>query len=79
MEVSHAFEAYILHWVRTDLFSACGLGGIEVGPASDVGEVGWILQYAMTLVEPQPVQLLQSGNAQTSTGKRRLSAFNYRS
>ncbi|KIM47038.1 hypothetical protein M413DRAFT_268272 [Hebeloma cylindrosporum] len=43
-------------------------GGIEVGPTSDVGEDGWILEYAMTLVAPQPVQLLQSGSAQTSVG-----------
>lgn len=66
-----------MRYSRTDLFSACVLGGIEVGPTSDVGEDGWILQYAMTLVAPQPVQLLQSGNAQTSTGKRRLSSHNY--
>jgi tripeptidyl-peptidase-1 len=31
----------------------------------------------MTLVAPQPVQLLQSGSAQTSTGKRQLSSYNY--
>lgn len=28
---------------------------------TDVGEVGWILQYTMTLVEPQPVTMLQVG------------------
>ncbi|KAF8965082.1 subtilisin-like protein [Flammula alnicola] len=37
---------------------------IALDPSSDVGEDGWILEYAMTLVEPQPVQLLQVGNQQ---------------
>ncbi|KAF8068813.1 subtilisin-like protein [Lyophyllum atratum] len=32
---------------------------------TDVGETGYILQYAMSLVQPQPVQLLQVGNQQT--------------
>ncbi|PPQ78612.1 hypothetical protein CVT25_010576 [Psilocybe cyanescens] len=39
-------------------------GSIEVDANSDVGEDGWILEYAMTLTQPQPVQFLQSGNAQ---------------
>ncbi|KAG5645670.1 hypothetical protein DXG03_005508 [Asterophora parasitica] len=30
-----------------------------------VGEAGWVIQYAMSLVQPQPVKLLQLGNAQT--------------
>lgn len=41
------------------------LGSIEVDASGDVGEDGFILQYAMTLVAPQPVQFLQVGNNQT--------------
>ncbi|KDR80277.1 hypothetical protein GALMADRAFT_153925 [Galerina marginata CBS 339.88] len=40
-------------------------GSIEIGAESGVGEDDWILQYAMTLVQPQQVQLLQVGNQQT--------------
>ncbi|KAF8905279.1 Pro-kumamolisin, activation domain-containing protein [Gymnopilus junonius] len=39
-------------------------GSIELDPSSDVGEDGWILQYAMSLVQPQPVQFLQMNNPQ---------------
>ncbi|KAF8155864.1 subtilisin-like protein [Crassisporium funariophilum] len=42
-------------------------GSIALDPASDVGEDGWILQYAMTLVQSQPVQFLQVGNQQIAT------------
>ena len=41
------------------------LGSIELDETSSVGETGYILQYAMTLVQPQPVTLLQVGGKQT--------------
>ncbi|KAH9478356.1 Tripeptidyl-peptidase sed1 [Psilocybe cubensis] len=41
-------------------------GTIDVDPTSDVGEDGWILEYAMTLTNPQPVQFLKVGNPQIS-------------
>lgn len=41
------------------------LGSIEVVESVGVGEDGFILQYAMSLVAPQPVQFLQVGNNQT--------------
>ncbi|KAG6810219.1 hypothetical protein H0H92_012845 [Tricholoma furcatifolium] len=38
-------------------------GSLEQDANTDGGEAGWILQYTMTLVQPQPVQLLQIGNS----------------
>ncbi|RDB30132.1 Tripeptidyl-peptidase sed1 [Hypsizygus marmoreus] len=40
-------------------------GTLELDESSSVGEAGWVLQYAMTLAQPQPVKLLQLGNKQT--------------
>ncbi|KJA23154.1 hypothetical protein HYPSUDRAFT_40323 [Hypholoma sublateritium FD-334 SS-4] len=39
-------------------------GTIALDPDSSVGEDGWILEYAMTLAAPQPVQFLNVGNEQ---------------
>lgn len=41
-------------------------GSIDIVAGSGVGEDGFILEYAMTLVAPRPVQFLQVGNNQTS-------------
>ncbi|TFK38001.1 peptidase S8/S53 domain-containing protein [Crucibulum laeve] len=38
---------------------------IELDENTDVGEDGWVLQYTMTLVQPQTVLLLQTGGPQT--------------
>lgn len=43
------------------------IGTIALDPSSDVGEDGWILEYAMTLAAPQPVQFLSVGNQQIGT------------
>lgn len=43
----------------------CISGSLESDETTSVGEDGWILEYAMTLVQPQPVMLLQVGNKQT--------------
>ncbi|KAG5646730.1 hypothetical protein DXG03_002412 [Asterophora parasitica] len=40
-------------------------GSLDQDATTGVGEAGWVLQYAMSLVQPQPVKLLQLGNAQT--------------
>lgn len=45
------------------------LGSTEVVASSGVGEDAFILQYAMSLVAPQPVQFLQVGNNQTDRGR----------
>ncbi|KAG6817109.1 hypothetical protein H0H87_012630 [Tephrocybe sp. NHM501043] len=39
-------------------------GNLEEDENTSGGEAGWILQYAMSLVQPQPVKLLQIGNSQ---------------
>lgn len=40
-------------------------GSITLDATSSVDETGYILQYAMTLVQPQPILLLQVGGQQT--------------
>jgi tripeptidyl-peptidase-1 len=40
-------------------------GSIEPEETSGVGEDDWILEYAMTLTQPQPVMFLQVGGKQT--------------
>ncbi|KAG6837110.1 hypothetical protein H0H93_014714 [Arthromyces matolae] len=44
--------------------NSLGIGSLEQDASTSGGEAGWILQYAMTLVQPQSVQLLQIGNSQ---------------
>ena len=39
-------------------------GTIAISEDSDVGEDDWIIEYAMTLTAPQPVQFLSVGNPQ---------------
>ncbi|KAJ6562638.1 subtilisin-like protein [Mycena capillaripes] len=43
------------------LFVSIDGGIVDAVEGTDVGEDGWILQYAMTLVEPQPVTMMQVG------------------
>lgn len=47
------------------------LGSIALDSNTDVGEDDWVLEYAMALAQPQPVQFLLVGNAQI--GKLRAS------
>lgn len=44
-------------------------GSIEIDESSSVEEDDWILEYAMSLVEPQPVMLLQVGGKNEQAGK----------
>ncbi|KAJ7203774.1 peptidase S8/S53 domain-containing protein, partial [Mycena pura] len=47
---------------KSPLFVSIDGGVVDVGNGSDVGEDGWILQYTMTLVDPQPVTMMQVGD-----------------
>jgi len=49
---------------KSPLLVSINGGSIDLDPASDVGEDGWILEYAMSLAAPQPVQFLQVNNPQ---------------
>ncbi|KAJ7264075.1 peptidase S8/S53 domain-containing protein [Mycena haematopus] len=46
---------------KSPLFVSIDGGIVDAVNGTDVGEDGWILQYTMTLVEPQPVTMLQVG------------------
>ncbi|KAJ7753566.1 peptidase S8/S53 domain-containing protein [Mycena metata] len=46
---------------KSPLFVSIDGGIVEAVNGTDVGEDGWILQYTMSLVEPQPVTMLQVG------------------
>ncbi|KAJ7645116.1 peptidase S8/S53 domain-containing protein [Mycena polygramma] len=46
---------------KSPLFVSIDGGIVDAVEGTDVGEDGWILQYTMALVEPQPVTMLQVG------------------
>ncbi|KAG6916154.1 hypothetical protein DXG01_008206 [Tephrocybe rancida] len=50
-------------------------GNLEQDANTSGGEAGWALQYAMSLVQPQPVQLLQIGNSQIPMEFRTANEF----
>ncbi|KAJ7162741.1 peptidase S8/S53 domain-containing protein [Mycena crocata] len=50
---------------KSPLFVSIDGGIVDAVEGTDVGEDGWILQYTMTLVEPQPVTMLQVGDMLT--------------
>ncbi|KAF8889617.1 peptidase S8/S53 domain-containing protein [Infundibulicybe gibba] len=50
---------------KSPVFVSIDGGTNDTSQASDFGEAGWILQYAMSLTQPQPVSLLQVGGPQT--------------
>lgn len=63
-EVSKPLRPLLLGNLGTQHSFLLSLGSIELDSSSDVGEDGWILEYAMTLVQPQPVQFLLINNPQ---------------
>ncbi|KAJ7635881.1 peptidase S8/S53 domain-containing protein [Mycena rosella] len=50
---------------KSPLFVSIDGGIVDAVEGTDVGEDGWILQYTMALVQPQPVTMLQVGDLAT--------------
>ncbi|KAJ6586409.1 peptidase S8/S53 domain-containing protein, partial [Mycena vulgaris] len=50
---------------KSPLFVSIDGGIVDAVEGTDVGEDGWILQYTMFLVDPQPVTMLQVGDMLT--------------
>ncbi|KAJ7445217.1 subtilisin-like protein [Mycena galericulata] len=60
--VSQSPATYLYLVGKSPLFVSIDGGVVDSVNGTDVGEDGWILQYTMTLVQPQPVTMLQVGD-----------------